>query len=138
LGMVAPAAGFVSPFGGFAIGLIAGGLCFFTLHAIKYRLQIDDSLDVFAIHGVGGIVGTVLTAIFAASGLGGSGTVAEGGIWGQLTMQLLGVAAVLVWSAVVSFVVLWVLNKALGLRVSQLEETEGLDIALHNEQGYNL
>ncbi|NJD08505.1 MAG: ammonium transporter, partial [Methylococcaceae bacterium] len=99
LGMVAPAAGYVSPFGGLAIGLIAGGLCFFTLHAIKYRLQIDDSLDVFAIHGVGGIVGAALTAVFASSDLGGAGTWAEGGILGQLKMQVLGVAAVLIWSA---------------------------------------
>lgn len=138
LGMVAPAAGYVSPFGGFAIGLASGGLCFFTLHAIKYRLQIDDSLDVFAIHGVGGIVGALLTAPFASLALGGSGTVAGGGVWGQFQIQLIGVGAVSLWSGCVSFLVLWLLQKTLGLRVSSLEETEGLDLALHNEQGYNL
>ena len=138
LGMIAPAAGFVSPLGGAAIGLVAGSLCFSTLHWIKRSLQIDDSLDVFSIHGIGGIIGTLLTAVFASPGLGGVGTVAENGFAGQFLAQLTGVAAVLAWSGGISFLVLKLLDKTLGLRVTPMEETQGLDIALHNEQGYNL
>jgi Amt family ammonium transporter len=138
LGMVAPAAGFVSPLSGLLIGTIAGALCFSVMHWIKGVFKVDDTLDVFAIHGVGGIVGSLLTAVFAAENLGGVGVVADGSIAGQLTAQALGVAAVLTWSGVVSWLVLWGLNKTVGLRVSGTEEAEGLDISLHNEQGYNL
>jgi Amt family ammonium transporter len=138
LGMVAPAAGFVGPMGGAAIGLIAGSLCFCVLHWVKRGLQIDDTLDVFAIHGVGGIVGALLTAVFALPSLGGAGTVADGGWAGQLGAQLLGVASVAAWSGGISFLLLKALDKTLGLRVTQMEETQGLDISLHNEQGYNL
>lgn len=138
LGMIAPSAGFVSPLGGLLIGLVAGSLCFFSLHWIKRRFAIDDTLDVFAIHGVGGMVGSLLTAFFASEALGGIGTVAENGISGQLIAQGTGVLAVLAWSGGLSFATLKLLDKTLGLRVSVGDETEGLDISLHNEQGYNL
>ena len=92
----------------------------------------------FSIHGIGGIIGTLLTAVFASPGLGGVGTVAENGFAGQFLAQLTGVAAVLAWSGGISFLVLKLLDKTLGLRVTPMEETQGLDIALHNEQGYNL
>ncbi len=138
LGMIAPAAGFVSPMGGAAIGLVAGSLCFSTLHWIKRKLQIDDTLDVFAIHGVGGIVGALLTAAFASRNLGGIGTVAENGFPGQLWAQFIAVVSVLAWSGGISFILFKLLDKTLGLRVTQMEETEGLDIAQHNEHGYNL
>ncbi len=138
LGMVAPAAGFISPLGGAAIGLVAGSLCFCTLHWIKRGLQIDDTLDVFAIHGLGGIVGALLTAVLALQGFGGVGTVADHGFAGQLWAQCVGVASVLAWSGGISFLLLKALDKTLGLRVTQMEETQGLDISLHNEQGYNL
>ena len=138
LGMVAPAAGFVSPTGGLAIGVIAGGLCFTAMHEIKRRFQVDDTLDVFAIHGVGGIVGSLLTAIFAAESFGGIGTTSDNGVTGQLGVQAMGVLAVLAWSAGISFLLLLVLNRTIGLRATPQEETEGLDLALHNEQGYNL
>jgi len=137
LGMIAPAAGFVSPLGGAAIGLVAGSLCFTSLHWLKRSLQIDDALDVFSIHGMGGVVGALLTAAFASSSLGGVGTVAENGIPGQFLAQLTGVGAVLIWSGGISFIVLKLLDKTLGLRVTPMEETQGLDISLHNEQGYN-
>jgi len=137
LGMIAPAAGFVSPLGGLVIGLTAGCLCFFTLHWIKRRFAIDDSLDVFAIHGVGGIIGSLLTAILAAEAFGGIGTVADNGISGQLTVQAVAVLSVLIWSGGISYLILKLLDKTLGLRVSINDETEGLDISLHNEQGYN-
>lgn len=138
LGMIAPSAGFVAPLGGLAIGATAGTLCFFTLHWIKRRFAIDDTLDVFAIHGVGGIVGSLLTAIFASEALGGIGTMADNGIPGQLLIQAVAVVSVLVWSGGISFILLQLIDKALGLRVSVSDETEGLDITLHNEQGYNL
>lgn len=138
LGMVAPAAGFVGPIGGLCIGFTAGVLCFFTLHWIKRGLQIDDTLDVFSIHGVGGMVGTLLTAVFALPALGGVGIIAENGLWAQLSIQAVGVIAVVLWSAGICYLVLKALDKTLGLRLSQIEETEGLDLSLHNEQGYNL
>lgn len=138
LGMIAPSAGFVSPLGGLLIGLVAGSLCFFSLHWIKRRFAIDDTLDVFAIHGIGGMVGSLLTAFFASEALGGIGTIAENGMSGQLIAQGTGVLAVLAWSGGLSFAILKLLDKTLGLRVSISDETEGLDISLHNEQGYNL
>jgi len=138
LGMIAPSAGFVSPLGGLFIGMVAGSLCFFTLHWIKCRFAIDDTLDVFAIHGVGGMVGSLLTAIFAAEQLGGIGTIADDGFVGQFTAQIIAVLAVAVWSGGISFLILKGLDMTLGLRVSASDETEGLDITLHNEQGYNL
>lgn len=138
LGMIAPSAGFVAPLGGLFIGLTAGSLCFFTLHWIKRRFAIDDTLDVFAIHGVGGIVGSLLTAMLAASEFGGIGTVADNGMIGQLAVQAVAVLSVLIWSGGISYLILKLLDKTLGIRVSGSDETEGLDISLHNEQGYNL
>jgi len=138
LGMIAPAAGFIAPLSGLCIGLIAGSLCFFSLHWIKRHLSIDDSLDVFAIHGVGGIVGSLLTAVFASNAVNGIGTVAENGILGQGLIQALGVLAVMAWSGFISFAILKLLDITLGIRVSISDETEGLDLSHHNEQGYNL
>ena len=138
LGMIAPSAGFVAPLGGLVIGIIAGCSCFFTLHWMKRHLAIDDTLDVFAIHGVGGIVGSLLTAVLASESLGGIGTIAEHGMLGQLSIQALAVVSILAWSGGISYVLLKLLDKSLGLRVNQHDETEGLDISQHNEQGYNL
>jgi Amt family ammonium transporter len=137
LGMIAPSAGFVSPFGGLLIGCIAGSLCFFSLHWIKRRFCIDDTLDVFAIHGVGGMVGSLLTALFASEHLGGTGILSENGLAGQFVAQAIGVISVAIWSGAISFLILKSLEKTIGLRVSNNEETEGLDLSLHNEQGYN-
>ncbi len=138
LGMIAPSAGFISPLSGLIIGSIAGGLCFVTLHWIKRRIAIDDTLDVFAIHGVGGIAGSLLTAIFASEKLGGIGTITDNGIAGQLAIQAIAVLAVLIWSGGISYLILKLLDKTLGIRVNISNESEGLDISLHNEQGYNL
>jgi len=137
LGMIAPCAGFVAPMSGLIIGSIAGSLCFFILHWTKRRFAVDDSLDVFAIHGVGGIVGSLLTALLATETLGGTGTIAEHGMLGQLAVQALAVTTTLSWSGGISYGLLKLLDFTLGLRVTSADETEGLDISQHNEQGYN-
>ncbi|MGR8929582.1 MAG: ammonium transporter [Gammaproteobacteria bacterium] len=137
LGMIAPSAGFVAPLGGLVIGLFAGSICFFALHWIKQRFNIDDTLDVFAIHGVGGIVGSLLTAVFSLEQLGGIGTIADNGFAGQIVVQALAVMAAVTWSGAISFILLKILDSTIGLRVNSNDETEGLDITLHNEHGYN-
>jgi Amt family ammonium transporter len=136
LGTITPASGFVGPAGALIIGILAGVVCFSATQFIKRSLKIDDSLDVFPVHGVGGILGTLLTAILAAESMGGLGL--ETGITAQFMTQLIGVVATVVWCGVASFVILKVLDKILVIRVSADEETEGLDLAQHNERGYSL
>ena len=119
-----------------AIGLLAGVVCYFATQYIKRVLVIDDSLDVFPVHGVGGILGTLLTAVFAAESMGGLGL--ETSIGSQFVTQMIGVVATIVWCGVISFILLKGLDAVIGLRVSEDEETEGLDIVLHNERGYTL
>ena len=138
LGTITPASGFVGPIGALAIGAIAGVLCFFATNFLKRTLRIDDSLDVFPVHGVGGIIGTTLTGVFAAQMFGGVGY-AEGVTMGtQVLTQLTGVITTIVWCGVVTFILLKLVDLVSGLRVSSEQETEGLDIVLHNETGYNL
>jgi Amt family ammonium transporter len=138
LGTITPASGFVGPVGALAIGLLAGTICFLATNYIKRTLKIDDSLDVFPVHGVGGALGTTLAGVFVSANFGGAGF-AEGMSTGsQVLVQLTGVAAVLVWTVVVTFVGLKVVDAVTGLRVSPEEETEGLDIGQHEERGYNL
>ncbi len=136
LGTITPASGYVGPLGGLAIGLLAGTVCYFATQYIKRVLKIDDSLDVFPVHGVGGILGTLLTAVFAAESMGGLGL--ETSISSQFVTQAIGVVATVVWCGVITFVILKVLDAVIGLRVSEDEETEGLDLVLHNERGYTL
>ena len=138
LGTITPASGFVGPIGGLAIGLIAGVVCFYATQYIKRTLRIDDSLDVFPVHGVGGILGTLLTAVFFSSSFGGLATDEAYSITSQLGVQAIGVIATMLWCGVVTFVLLKVLDSIIGLRVTNDEETEGLDIILHNESGYNI
>ena len=138
LGTITPASGFVGPVGGLAIGLIAGVVCFFATQYIKRTLKIDDSLDVFPVHGVGGILGTLLTAIFYAGSFGGLATDESYSIVSQLGVQAIGVIATILWCGVITFVLLKVLDMIIGIRVTNDEETEGLDIVLHNESGYNI
>lgn len=138
LGMIAPAAGFVGPMGAMAIGMAAGVVCLSSILWIKRRLQVDDALDVFPVHGVGGMAGAVLTGVFAAESLGGSGLAGDAGILAQVALQAFGVGVTLVWSGGVSFILLKALDAWLGIRVSPDEETEGLDIAQHDSKGYNL
>ena len=136
LGTITPASGFVGPVGALIIGSLAGSVCFIATQFIKRSLKIDDSLDVFPVHGIGGILGTLLTGIFAATSLGGLGL--KTSIGEQVLTQLTGVVATILWCGFISFIVLMVLDRTLGLRVAGEEETEGLDLAQHNEQGYNL
>jgi Amt family ammonium transporter len=124
--------------GAIAIGGIAGIVCYFATSYMKQKLRIDDSLDVFPVHGVGGIIGTLMAGIFAAASLGGLGYGEGVTMSSQVMTQVIGVAATLVYSGVVSFVILKVVDAIVGLRVSMDEETEGLDIVLHDETGYNL
>jgi Amt family ammonium transporter len=138
LGTITPASGFVGPLGAIAIGGAAGIVCFFATNYMKRSLNIDDSLDVFPVHGVGGILGTLLTGVFVASAFGGIGYPDKMDMGGQLAVQLYGVLAVGVWSAVLTYALLKLCDLVIGMRVAPDEETEGLDTALHNEKGYNL
>lgn len=142
---ITPAAGFVGPMGAIVIGLAAGFLCMWFVVSLKGKLGIDESLDVFGIHGIGGIVGAILTGVFAAPSLGGTGVfdyatgaVAEGySIAGQVTTQAMGVLVAVVWSAVVSFVALFIIKAVVGLRAPANDERQGLDVTTHGENAYN-
>ncbi|OGA45270.1 MAG: ammonia channel protein [Betaproteobacteria bacterium RIFCSPLOWO2_12_FULL_62_58] len=138
LGTITPASGFVGPMGALAIGAAAGVACFFATNFMKRSLKLDDSLDVFPVHGVGGALGTTLTGVFAAAALGGVGYADKVTMADQVLVQLVGVLAVAAWSGVVTFVLLKVSGALVGLRVTPEEESEGLDTVLHNEKGYNL
>ena len=137
LGAITPASGSVGPLGAIVIGLAAGAICFWASTTLKRKLGYDDSLDVFGVHGVGGIIGTLLCGIFVVKSLGGQG-LAEGMTMGsQFIAQLTAVIITVVYCGVVSFILLKIVDAVVGLRVSQEEETGGLDIALHDERGYN-
>ncbi len=138
LGTITPASGFVGPMGALAIGSIAGAACFVATQVIKRVLKIDDSLDVFPVHGIGGIIGTFLTGVFVAASLGGAGLPAGVTMGDQLLTQLMGIGATLLWSGLFSFVALKLIDATLGLRVTPDEETQGLDVVLHEETGYNM
>jgi Amt family ammonium transporter len=138
LGTITPASGFVGPLGALAIGGAAGVVCFFATSYMKRVLNVDDSLDVFPVHGVGGMLGTFLTGIFVSSAFGGIGYPENVTIGGQLVTQLIGIVAVGLWSGILTWVLLKLTDALAGLRVAGEEETEGLDTVLHNEKGYNL
>jgi ammonium transporter, Amt family len=138
LGTITPASGFVGPMGALAIGLAAGVICFFATQTLKRKLKIDDSLDVFPVHGVGGFTGLLLTAVFSAASLDGLGLPDGVSIGQQLLTQLIGAVATAAWCAVATFVILKVVNAMLPLRVSAEQENDGLDLVLHDERGYSL
>jgi Amt family ammonium transporter len=138
LGTITPASGFVGPLGAIAIGGAAGVVCFFCTSYMKRALNVDDSLDVFPVHGVGGILGTLLTGVFASAYFGGGGYPEGQTMGGQLGVQLTGVLAIGAWSGIATWVLLKLSDAMSGMRVSGEEETEGLDTVLHNEKGYNL
>ena len=137
LGTITPASGFVGPMGAVAIGLAAGTVCFFATQFLKRKLEIDDSLDVSPVHGVGGVLGTVLTGVFGAVALGGAGFPVQEGIAAQVGVQALGVVAAASWCAAGTWAILKVIGLASKLRVAEEQETEGLDLAEHGERGYS-
>ena len=134
---ITPASGSVGPMGAIAIGFAAGIGCFLAAVKLKRMLGYDDSLDVFGVHAVGGIIGALLTGVFCAEALGGAGFgVEQGGMAAQVGVQFIGVLATVVYTGIVSFIILKVIDGVIGLRVSTDEEQEGLDIVLHDERGY--
>ncbi|GIX38718.1 MAG: ammonium transporter [Silanimonas sp.] len=135
---ITPAAGVVGPMGALAIGAVSGVLCFFAATRLKRLFGYDDSLDVFGVHGVGGIIGALLTGVFVASQFGGSGLAEGVSIGQQVGKQALAVGITVIWSALVAFLALKIAGLFGGLRASAEEEQEGLDLALHGESGYNL
>jgi len=143
LGTITPASGFVGPGGALIIGISAGVICFYSTVYIKQKLKIDDSLDVFPVHGVGGILGTLLAGVFASTELGVfSGYGYAAGITtmlGQVSVQLIGIGSTIVYTAVASYLLFKLVAKMTdGLRVSKEQETTGLDLIEHDESGYNL
>jgi len=133
---ITPASGSVGPLGAIAIGIASGVLCYFASTSLKRKLGYDDSLDVFGVHGVGGIVGAILTGVFSSATFGGSGI--EGTIGSQVLAQMIGVMVTIIYCGIVSYIILKVIDKTMGLRVSEEQESDGLDITLHGERGYNL
>ena len=138
LGTITPASGFVGPIGALIIGASAGIICFIATNFIKRALKIDDSLDVFPVHGVGGILGTLLVGVFVAEQFGGAGLAEGMTIGSQLGVQALAIIAVVVWTVVATFIILQIIKLVIGLRVDEQQETEGLDITQHEETGYNM
>ncbi len=141
LGTITPASGFVGPAGALVIGFLAGVVCFNAVIWIKQKLKIDDSLDVFPVHGVGGILGTILAGIFASDQLGifsGQGLAEGMTIASQVNVQLIGVISTFVYTAVATYIILKIVDMITGLRVSAEEEQQGLDIVSHEERGYDL
>jgi Amt family ammonium transporter len=134
---ITPASGSAGPMGALIIGIASGVICFWSATSLKQKLGFDDSLDAFGVHGVGGIVGAFLTGICASESLGGAGFAADG-LGAQLTAQTISIVFTLVYSGVLSLVILKIIDAVIGLRVSQEDETRGLDISLHDERGYNM
>ena len=135
---ITPASGSVGPIGALVIGLVAGAVCFWGTTSLKSQLGYDDSLDAFGVHGIGGIVGALLTGIFVAEGLGGNG-LAEGMTIGkQVLAQLISIIITIIWSGGLSFIILKIVDATVGLRVEEDDERQGLDLSQHNERGYNL
>ena len=141
LGTITPASGFVGPGGALVIGLSAGVICYYATQAIKQKFLIDDSLDVFPVHGVGGILGTLLAGVFASDALGvfsGHGYNEGMTMASQVQVQIIGIVATFVYTAVVSYLLLKLVDKLLVLRVGQDDELQGVDLVEHDERGYDL
>ena len=138
LGAITPASGFVGPMGAFVIGITSGLACYFAVVRVKTALGFDDSLDVFGVHGVGGTIGVLLAGVFVADRFGGAGLAEGVSMASQVGTQVIGIGVTIVYCGVVSFIILKVLDNVIGLRVSEQEEQEGLDIVCHDEQGYTL
>jgi Amt family ammonium transporter len=138
LASITPASGYVGPGAALLIGLAGGSVCYLMVMLVKHRFKIDDSLDVLAVHGAGGALGVMATAVFADATLGGIGLAEGRTMGGQALIQLTGIVAVLIWSVVVSFLIIKFVKAVVGLRVSPEVEEQGLDINVHGERGYNM
>ena len=141
LGTITPASGFVGPAGALIIGLSAGVICYYATQAIKQRFKIDDSLDVFPVHGVGGMLGTLLAGVFASDALGvfsGQGYNEGMNMVSQVSVQLVGIIATFAYTAILSYILLKLVDKLLVLRVDEEDEVRGLDLVEHDERGYDL
>ncbi|MEO1249817.1 MAG: ammonium transporter [Pseudomonadota bacterium] len=136
LATITPASGYVGPIGGIVCGLAGGVICYLAVDVVKKTMNIDDSLDVMAVHGVGGATGTILAAFLAMAAFGGIGL--DGSVGGQLFTQVVGVVVVGIWSGIASYVIILITKAVCGLRVSDDEERTGLDVSAHGETGYNL
>jgi Amt family ammonium transporter len=142
--VITPACGLVGPMGAIVMGLLGGVVCYWGVNGLKRMLGVDDTLDVFGVHGVGGILGAILTGVFASPSLGGSGIydyvankVGENyDIMGQVIIQATAVGTTVIWTAVVSFIAFKLVDIFIGLRVPEDEEREGLDITSHGETAY--
>ena len=135
---ITPASGYVGPEGALAIGVACGLGCYFAVVKVKRAFGYDDSLDAFGVHGVGGMIGALLTGIFADASFGGIGLAEGVDIAGQLTKQVVGILATVVYCGIASFIILKIIDVVIGLRVGDEEEEAGLDLSLHDEQAYNL
>jgi|TARA_Y100000389_G_scaffold100087_1_gene96843 ammonium transporter, Amt family len=135
LGTITPASGFVGPIGALVIGILAGLVCYEATQYIKKVLKIDDSLDVFPVHGVGGILGTLLTGVFASASFGGMGM--DNSISTQVGIQIVGILFTIIWCGFFTFIILRFVDNVLGLRISEDEEEVGIDLSEHGESSYN-
>ena len=135
LGTITPASGFVGPIGALVIGILAGLVCYEATQYIKKVLKIDDSLDVFPVHGVGGILGTLLTGVFASASFGGMGM--DNSISTQVGIQIVGILFTIIWCGFFTFIILRFVDNVLGLRISEDEEQVGIDLSEHGESSYN-
>ena len=138
LATVTPASGFVGPVGGMLLGIAGSIVCFVCVDLVKHRIRIDDSLDVFAVHGVGGILGTLLVAFLAHPSMGGAGYATGVTMGGQFITQVIGVAATIIWSAVATVIIVAITKATVGLRIGPEEIYDGLDMASHGERAYSL
>ncbi len=137
LATITPASGSVGPIGGLVLGLAGGVICYTVTQAVKQRLKIDDSLDVFAVHGIGGALGTLLVAVFVSTAFGGAGFADGMNTGSQLGIQAMGIVIVAIWSAVLTFIIATVLKMFMTFRVDEETEVQGLDLAMHGERGYH-
>ena len=136
LATATPASGYVGPGAGVVLGVCGGLVCFFAVDVVRHHWKVDDALDVFAVHGVGGILGSVLVAALASTALGGAGYGAAKDGLGQAMVQLMGVGATLLWSVAVTAGILWVVRRATGLRARDDQIEDGLDLSQHGERSF--
>ena len=134
---ITPAAGNVGIPGAFVIGIAAGFVCLWGVNGLKRMLKVDDSLDVSPVHGVGGLIGTLLTGVFVSASLGGAGLAEGVSIGDQVLTQLIGIVAAILWCGILTWLILKLVDAIVGLRVPDEQETEGLDLAQHGERGYS-